>query len=336
MLGELLLEYEMARGSAALFDVSGRGKIEAEGNDAAVFLHNLSTNDVKDLPPGSGRELFFCTATAKVVAYGRVYREAPQGKRERLWVDVGETQGEKLFRHLDRYLISEDVTLTDRTAELAQLHLAGPDAARVLKTVIGELPADWGPGRFATLTLPDGAPLTVRDSRLLGLEGFDLLCAAARAEKLKGRLVEAGAKPAGRETYQVLRVEAGMPEYGVDMDENTFAPEVGRMEAISFQKGCYLGQEPIVMARDRGVVQRSLVGLLLGDEPATGVLYRDGKEVGRVTSSVLSPRLGCAVGLGYVKRGSQTPGTELELESTAGKRVVKVARLPLGVPGQIA
>ncbi len=314
MLGYVLAEYEAARGSSALFDVSRRGKIEAEGNDAAVFLHNLSTNDVKGLSPGSGREVFFCTATAKVVAYGRIYRDAPEGKRERLWVDVGEGQGEKLFRHLDRHLISEDVALTDRTAELAQLHLAGPEAAGVLKAL--------GP-------LPGGTPPIVRDSRLLGLAGFDLLCPVDEEEELKRLLVEAGARPGRREVYEVLRVEAGMPEYGVDVDENTFAPEAGRMEAISYQKGCYLGQEPIVMARDRGVVQRSLVGLLLGDEPATGLLRRDGKEVGRVTSSVPSPRLGGAVGLGYVKRGSQAPGTELELEGAAGKRKVKVARLPL-------
>src|SRR4051812_6972718 len=100
MTGDVLAGDEAARGAGAVFDVSGRGKVEAEGNDAAVFLHNLSTNDIKTLPPGSAREVFFCTATAKVVAHGRVYREPPQGKRERLWVDVGEGQGEKVFAHL--------------------------------------------------------------------------------------------------------------------------------------------------------------------------------------------------------------------------------------------
>src|SRR5690242_13431740 len=125
--------YQAALDSAALFDVSGRGKIVAEGNDALVFLHNLSSNDVKKLAPMTGCELFFCSATAKVVAYARAYREAPQGKLERLWLDVGEGQNEKLFRHLDHFIIGEDVTLRDRTAEMAQLHVTGPRAADVLR-----------------------------------------------------------------------------------------------------------------------------------------------------------------------------------------------------------
>jgi folate-binding protein YgfZ len=305
-------EYEAARAGAALFDVSARGKIEAEGKDAAVFLHNLSTNDVKTLPPGPGHEVFFCTATAKVVGHGWVYRAAPQGKRELLWLDVDDAQGETIFRHLDHYLIGEDVALTDHSTELAQLHLAGPGAA----ALIGRLPVESG--------------LQVRDTSERGWPSNEVLCPAASAAALWNWLVEAGARPAGREAWDVLRVEAGLPEFGVDMDDSTFAPETGRFDAISYQKGCYLGQEPIVMARDRGVVQRTLLGLRVGDEPAPAgsLLYRDGKEVGRVTSSVFSPRLGCAVALAYLRRGSQTPGMELQMDAGGVKRTVKVAKLP--------
>src|SRR3954469_23368265 len=124
---------------------------------------------------------------------------------------------------------------------------------------------------------------------------------------------------------------AGTPVDRLDMDENTFAPEVNRIQqAISYQKGCYLGQEPIVMARDRGVVQRALVGLSLGDAagPRGALLYREGREVGRVTSCVRSPRFGW-VALGYARRGSQAPGTELELDDGGTRRPVKVAALPL-------
>jgi folate-binding protein YgfZ len=318
--------YEAARAGAALFDVSARGKIEAEGKDAAVFLHNVCTNDVKGLPPSSGREAFFCTATAKVVAHGWIYREPPRGKQERLWVDVGPGQGEKVFRHLDRHIVGDDVTVTDRTAALAQLHLCGPNAAAVLRAAVGlEPPAE---GIFVTLQGADGMVVVVRESRRLGLPGFDLLCPAEKGADWSRALVQAGAVPASHEAYEVLRVEAGMPEYGIDMDENTFAPEVGRVSGISYQKGCYLGQEPIVMARDRGVVQRTLVGLLAGEPaPAGSLLSRDGKEVGRVTSSVVSPRLG-AVALAYAKRGSQAPGTELELAVAGSRRVVKVVKLP--------
>jgi folate-binding protein YgfZ len=321
--------YRAALDSAALFDVSGRGKVVAEGNDALVFLHNLSSNDVKKLAPNAGCELFFCSATAKVVAHARIYREAPQGKRERLWLDVGEGQNEKLFRHLDHFIIGEDVTLTDRTAELAQFHLAGPRAADLLRTACdGTMELSETPHSFRQADFP-GVSVTIRESRLVGLSGFDVLCAADKAAVVRQRLLDSGATVGTREAYEILRVENGMPEYGTDLDEATFAPEVGRKDAISYQKGCYLGQEPIVMSRDRGVVQRTLVGLLVGDDvaPRGALLYREGKEVGRVTSSVPSPRFGW-VALGYARRGSQAPGTELEMDANGTRRSVKVSALP--------
>jgi folate-binding protein YgfZ len=122
-----------------------------------------------------------------------------------------------------------------------------------------------------------------------------------------------GARSVADEAAEIVRVETATPVYGIDFDENTFAPEVNRTaRAISYNKGCYLGQEPIVMARDRGVVQRLLLGLTFaGPVPPGSLLYKDGKEVGRVTSSVVSPARG-PIGLGYVRRGSQTPGTVLE------------------------
>jgi folate-binding protein YgfZ len=128
----------------------------------------------------------------------------------------------------------------------------------------------------------------------------------------------------------VLRVEAGAPLYGVDVDETTFAPEVGRTpQAISYAKGCYLGQEPIVMARDRGQVNRTLLGLLLpgGPVPRGSLLFREGKEVGRVTSSVLSPTRG-GIALAYVRRGHQQPGTALEVEAGGQRHRAEVAALP--------
>jgi folate-binding protein YgfZ len=326
--GSFAAEYESARRDAVLFDRSHHGKIEAAGNDAAVFLHNLSTNDVKSLTPGGGCEAFFCSATAKVLSYAHIYREPPQGKRETLWLDLTPGLDEKTFKHLDRYLISEDVTLTDHTEALAQMHLTGPRAAAVLSAALGEDPGAWVFLAFQTLT----GGVTVRCTDWLDLPGYDLLCPAQEAASLWQKLLAAGAHPAGSEAWEVLRVEAGTPLYGVDIDDNTFAPEVGRTAlAISYNKGCYLGQEPIVMARDRGVVQRSLVGLIVGDEPAPpgSLLFRDGKEVGRTTSSVRSPKLGCAVGLAYVRRRSQSEGTELELESAGSRRTVRVAKLPL-------
>src|SRR5262249_24924115 len=136
------------------------------------------------------------------------------------------------------------------------------------------------------------------------------------AENVWQMLVRAGAVPAGKDAFETLRVEAGTPVWGADIDENTFAPEVGRnAEAICYTKGCYLGQEPIVMARDRGQVNRVLLGVKLDAlVPRSTTLLHDGKDAGRVMTNVQSPRLGSVLGLAYVRRGSQEPGTHLEAD----------------------
>lgn len=297
--------------STLLFDFSAHATIEAAGDDARTFLHNLSSNDIKGLPEWHGREAFFLTATAKVVGHAWVWRRPPAGKVETLEIDAPAGLGPKLFAHLKRYLISEDVELTDRTAEVARLYLT----------------ADAAPFDAAPLTFHVRDGVTVRRRDLLGRPGFDLVGPPDEVADLRQTLLAAGATAADDATFHALRIEAGMPWFGHDIDETTFAPETGRIaQAISYAKGCYLGQEPVVMARDRGVVQRTLVGLELGDTPLTGPLTKDGVEVGKVTSAAFSPRLGRAVGLGYAKRGSQAAGTVLRL----GEREVRVAALPFG------
>ena len=304
-MSRILADYEAIRNGCALLDRSTRGKVEVTGTEAALFLHNICTNDIKKLPAHSGCEAFWCNITAKVIAHGFVWRKPDDGKRQTFLLDLAPSLTEKLLAHLDRHLISEDATMTDRTREQGQLHLVGPDADRVLTSLglLGEaMPA---------LTWREVDGITVRRVEALGVPGYDLLSADGPA--LRDRLVTAGARLVGEEAAEIVRVETGTPVYGIDLDENTFAPEVNRTaKAISYNKGCYLGQEPIVMARDRGVVQRLLVGLTLAGPVAVGsLLHRDGKEVGRVTTSVVSPTRG-TIGLGYVRRGSQTPGTVLE------------------------
>src|SRR5207247_5829951 len=126
--------------------------------------------------------------------------------------------------------------------------------------------------------------------------GFSLICQSGVAAELTQSLTDAGAVLAGNQTFEVLRVEAGTPIYGADIDENRFVVEVGRtQQAISYTKGCYLGQEPIVMARDRGHVNRTLLGVKVakGEVVARGArLFHEGNEVGQLTSSVVPPRFG--------------------------------------------
>jgi folate-binding protein YgfZ len=326
----MLKEYAAARTGAALFDRSAAARIELAGPDAATFLHNLCTQDVKNLAEGGGCETFLTTAKARVVAHGAVSRVTWHGQSV-YWFDTEPGEAERVLQHLNHFLISEQVELADRTALLGLLRVVGPSAAAIVAKACGATLPNLEPWRHVTLAC-DGAAVVVRYHNILNLSGYDCFCEAAQTPRLKERLIAAGALPAGVEAYELLRVESGWPVVGIDMDENRFVVEVGRgAQAICYTKGCYLGQEPIVMARDRGQVNRMLLGLLCGAGPALAAgskLFQGDAEVGQVTSSVESPRLGQAIALAYIRRGSQEPGTKLTIEPVAAGRQGVVRTLP--------
>jgi folate-binding protein YgfZ len=308
-------EYHQVRTGAVLFDRSHHGKIQVSGPDAPTFLHNLCSNDVKSLKPGSGCESFLTTAKAKVVAHIYVWRTTEA--EPQFWLDTGPSTASTVLKHLDHYLISEQVELTDRTRDFAQLHLTGPSAGAVLQQFRGNGPSQ--------------GEVTFHDHSFLGVPGYDVLCPSSNGASIWQALLQAGATPAGQEAYEILRIEAGMPRQGVDMDEERFVVEIGRIkQAISYTKGCYLGQEPIVMARDRGHVNRLLVGLRIAGPlavPSGAKVYRDGAEVGAVTSSAVSPRLG-SIALAYLRRGSWDASTEVQVAADSENRNASVASLP--------
>ena len=328
--------YDATERGAALFDRSQASKIELAGPDARLFLHNLCSQDVKDLREGAGAETFLTTAKARVVAHGVVNHVRWQGTNV-LWLDTDPGQAERVLQHLNHFLISEQVELADRTGELALLRLAGPAAATILSKALATAAPELARWHHVIAPL-DGREIVVRRQAALSLPGFDLWCAVAAGSVLRQRLIDAGAKFAAEATHEILRVEAGWPAFGRDVDENRFVAEIGRAaQAISYTKGCYLGQEPIVMARDRGQVNRMFMGLLCGAgavlAPGTKLFHGD-TEVGQVTSSVISPRLGQAIALAYVRRGNQEPGTALAIE-TAGGRQVLVCALPFAGAGVV-
>jgi folate-binding protein YgfZ len=352
--GDTITEYLEARRRAVVFDVSHWGKVELTGPDAGRFLHNLCTNAVADLPLGAGREALLTNAQARVVSHALIYH-LPQAGTDVWWLDVAPRTADKVVKHLNHYLISEQVEIADRTTEYTQLHVAGPEAAALLEMVVradvkglavGGLvegtfrrpsspkePDDPSSLRTAMIRIPTVAAAHIRRHDLLGLPGYDLVCPRGRVETVWQHVTAAGARPAGLEAFHILRVEAGTPLYGVDIDESNLAPEVGRtQQAISYTKGCYLGQEPIVRIRDLGHVNRSLLGVkIAGEEPVPrgAKLFRDGKDVGQVTSSVVSPRLGATLALAYIRRGSERPGTTLEVEAGGGRLAAEIVALPL-------
>ena len=288
--------YEAAHESAALFDWQTRAKVELAGRDAREFLHNLCTQDVKNLAVGDTREAFLTTAKARVIAHLWItHRETNV-----LLLDFAAGQAEKVLEHLNRYLISEQVEVVDRTNDVGMLRIVGPRAAELLTS---------------TTVTP------TRSHRLLAVDGFDLICPATDALALRQRLLAGGAVLGDDAAYDILRVEAGLPEFGIDIDEDRLAMEVNRPDAISYTKGCYLGQETIVMARDRGQVNRKLMGVKIaaGKPPVSGTkVLREGAEVGHVTSAVFSPMLGSVIALAYLRRGAWDAGTAVTLHGQEG------------------
>ena len=332
-MGKPLSDYQAATTGAALFDQSTRGKIEVAGKEAPSFLHNLCTNDIETMPLGAGCEAFFCTPRAKVVAHVLIYHVRLGSGKDAFWIDTAPGFNDKLVLHLNRYLIAEQVEIADRTAEFCQVHLCGPNAKSVLVRALADEVPDLEPLQHMERTFGASVHSHIRRHDPLGVPGYDIVCLAPLASGLHRMLTEAGAAPARLEAYDVLRVEAGTPEYGKDIDEDRFAFDVGRTaQAISYNKGCYLGQEPIVMARDRaGHAPRTLIGLkLTGNEPVPprAKVFHGSEEVGFVTSSVLSPKLDRAIALAYLRYGHQTPGTAMEVETGAGRLAAEVSALP--------
>jgi len=306
-------DYAAAITSAALFDESAIGKIILRGPDAPMFLGNLSTNDIAPLPLGGGCATYFCDTRAKALFQAAVYHVRLDDAAHALWLETTAGRDAALFQHLDRYLISEAVELENATERFAQTHLAGPQSKAILESaLVAELP-HLEEFQHVERTFGHLSAASLRRRDRLGVPGFDIVCLKERAGGIARMLIAAGATQGTPETREILRIEAGVADYGKDFDESRFVMEIaGALKAVSYSKGCYLGQEPIVMSRDRaGHAPRSMVKLRSATilEPAAK-LFSGTDEVGFVTSATLSPRYG-PIALGYVKWKHREPGTEL-------------------------
>jgi folate-binding protein YgfZ len=281
----------------AVVDRSERGKLALTGAEAKEFLHGQVTNDVEGLEPGTGCYAAFLTHKGKMLGDLRILDTGDE-----LLLDCERVSLQELFNMIRRFKLGRDVELHKRTLETGLLSLIGPDARRIAGA--GDLPEAEHAHRAGRL---GGAAVRLVVTDL----GVDVLCDAADTEPVAAALIAAGAVPAGEDAAEVRRVEAGRPRYGVDLDDGVIPQEAGLNErAVSFEKGCYVGQETVARLHFRGKPNRHLRGLRLSGAVATGTPLRLGeREVGRLASVVVSPRLG-PIGLALVRREAQ-PGDTL-------------------------
>lgn len=327
-----LAAYQAATSDVALRDRSPQGRIEVTGEDRRSWLQGLLSNDIAALTPGAGCYATYLTPQGRMISDMRVLELGSA-----LLLDVPSELAGPLVQQFDQLIFAEDARVADVTARDRRLAVYGPSAARTIAQALAVEPSEGLAEQLSALppngNLTYGTPLgdvLIARSRELGINGFDLYVASDLGQALLDRFLELGAVALDENVWNVLRIEHAVPLFGQELDTDTLPLEAGiEDEAISFTKGCYVGQEIIirVMHRGHGRVARRLVGLVVTGETkekpeslkpsdqlpirAGDSLVRQERKVGRVTSAAWSPRSGRTIAMGYVYRDDAEIGTEL-------------------------
>jgi len=294
---ELDAQYRQLREECGLLDRSGRGQLVIGGPEAADYLQGQLTNDVEALAPGEGQYAALLDRKGHMQADMRVLRP---GEEPELWLDLEPAGTEAARRHLQMYKIGREVDVVDVTEERAILSLIGPRAAEIA----GAPPL---PENACAAVVVAGAECLAAGTA----EGIDLFVPAAERDRVAAALLSGGAAEVSAEAAEILRIEAGRPRFGAEMGTETMPAEAGIVEAaVSFTKGCYIGQETVARLHYKGRPNRHLRGLRLSaPAPAGASLSLDGREMGTLGSAAVSPALG-PIGLAIVRREAE-PGTRL-------------------------
>jgi len=321
---ELAGEYRTLKEGCGLIDRSERGKLALTGTERKSFLAGQVTNDIEGLTPGTGCYAAFLTHKGKMLGDLRVLDVEDDGADERepaLLLDTDRATLQALFDLVRRFKIGYDVELHKRTVQRGLLSLVGPGARAVASAeAVPVAEHAHRPGEIAGHTV-----------RLIATDaGIDVLCEADAIDDVRAVLVEAGAAPVSEAAAEILRVESGRPRYGVDVDDSTIPQEAGlNARAVSFTKGCYVGQETVARLFYRGKPNRHLRGLKLSEPVAAGAELRLGERVvGTLTSSLVSPAFG-PIGLALVRREAAL-GDTLEVAGSAA--TAQVLELPFTAP----
>ncbi len=331
--GNALAEHAALRESAGVLDLSFRSRLCLTGADRVRFLHGQITNDVKKLRVGEGCYAALTTAKGKMQSDLNVFV-----LQDELLLDFEPGLTATVAQRLEKYIVADDVQVVEVAPLYGLLSVQGPHAADAIRALglFAEIPN----GPLASVKVTDATlgEIYLMNHPRLGIAGFDLfvpsVALAAVADKLIAAAKSVGGRAVGWSAFETARLEAGIPRFGVDMDETNLPQECGiEARAVSYHKGCYIGQEVINRIHSVGHVNRELRGLRLADDlktlPAKGdKLFKDDKEVGYLTSAIHSPTLKANLALGYVRREANAIGTDLKLRGGAGESEAKIVELP--------
>jgi tRNA-modifying protein YgfZ len=318
-------QYALVRRQVGFLDRGDFGVLELTGRDRATFLHALVSNEIKALGPGQG-----CAATLLDI-HGKVQVVLFVWVAEdRIFVVTPPAMAAKTAEALDHYLFSEKVAIEDVSREKALFVLAGPQARETSERLTGARPSER-PWSHVVAKLGEAPVRLVTGGGETGEAEVWIKCSLAEASKVREALAGAGVEPIGAEAFESLRIEAGTPLFGRDIDESVLLSEIPFENLLSHTKGCYPGQEVVVRIRDRGHVNRMLRGLALdGDQvPAQGAdVLVDDAAIGKVTSATWSFGLARPIALAFVRRQHAEPGTRVSVRLAGTTMAAAVSALP--------
>jgi len=335
--GDVLAEHSALRESAGVLDFSFRSRLCLTGADRIRFLHGQITNDVKKLRVGEGCYAALTTAKGRMQSDLNLFVLADE-----LLLDFEPGLTATVAQRLEKYIVADDVQVVDVSPLYGLLSVQGPKAGEVIRALglFTEIPGQ----PLASVKIADDTlgEIYLTNHPRVAAAGFDLFVPSVALAAVSDKLIAAAKSLSGRASgwsaFEIARVEAGIPRFGVDMDETSLPLECGiEARAVSYTKGCYIGQEVLNRIHSIGHVNRELRGLrLAGDLEALPVqgdkLFKDGKEVGHITSACHSPNPqgGTNIALGYVRREVFALGTELTVSIDAGESRVRIVELPFG------
>jgi len=320
------IEHLSVRDSVGVADLSYHGAIKISGGEAAQFLNGMVTNNVKELVAGGGLRAAFLTGHGKVRAFCRIL-----GLDDGYLVITDPSTHESVFKYVFPFTYAGDFKVEDVSDSYRLLSVQGPKSHLVMKEICFE-PVPVLDEHHSFHTLIAGHRALVARASHTGEDGYDIFVPRSALADVWDFILLKGQFhaiiPFGLRALNSLRIESGIPVYGVDVDETNMMLEAGLADAVSFTKGCYTGQEAVAMATYRGHVSKRLAGLAVSSTlvPRRGdVIRKDGKDIGVVTSALCSPSLASVIALAYLKYGFFEVETNVEIqtqEETVDARVV--------------